>query len=122
VYFEKASPSKIKKKNLAKSKPSFNNTTQSLTVIALHKPKKNFWRFQFCVYRDLSLGFYLCLCSRSDNSENANQMHLSIHSKPPGFNVNMLSIPLEERQEKTLSNYFRLQKIVLLRLLLKVIP
>jgi peptide/nickel transport system permease protein len=40
-----------------------------------------------------------------DNSENANQMHLSIHSKPPGF-VNMLSIPLEERQEKTLSNYF----------------
>jgi peptide/nickel transport system permease protein len=40
------------------------------------------------------------------NSENANQMHLSIHSKPPGFNVNMLSIPLEERQEKTLSNYF----------------
>jgi peptide/nickel transport system permease protein len=48
----------------------------------------------------------ICLYSRSDNSENANQMHLSIHSKPPGFNVNMLSIPLEERQEKTLSNYF----------------
>jgi peptide/nickel transport system permease protein len=37
-----------------------------------------------------------------DNSENANQMHLFIQ-KPPGFNVNMLSIPLEERQEKTLS-------------------
>jgi peptide/nickel transport system permease protein len=63
----------------------------------------------------------ICLYSRSDNSENANQMHLSIHSKPPGFNVNMLSIPLEERQEKTLSNYFRLQNSVL-RLLLKVIP
>jgi hypothetical protein len=60
---------------------------------------KEFLGFQ-CVYRDLSLGFYLCLCSRSDNSENANQMHLSIHSKPPGFNVNMLSIPLEERQER----------------------
>jgi peptide/nickel transport system permease protein len=56
------------------------------------------------------------------NSENANQMHLSIHSKPPGFNVNMLSIPLEERQEKTLSNYFLGFKIVLLSLLLKVIP
>jgi peptide/nickel transport system permease protein len=33
-------------------------------------------------------------------------MHLSIHSKPPGFNVKMLSIPLEDRQEKTLANYF----------------
>jgi peptide/nickel transport system permease protein len=81
-----------------------NNTTQSLTVIALHKFKKNFGAFQFCVYRDLSLGFYLLMFS-PDNSENANQMHLSIHSKPPGFNVNMLSIPLEERQEK-MSNYF----------------
>jgi peptide/nickel transport system permease protein len=76
-----------------------NNTTQSLTVIALHKFKKFLGRFQFYVYRDLSLGFYLCLCSRSDNSEKM-QMHLSIHSKPPGFNVNMLSIPLEERQRK----------------------
>lgn len=28
-----------------------------------------------------------------DNSENANQMHLSIHSEPPGFSVLMLSIP-----------------------------
>jgi peptide/nickel transport system permease protein len=82
-----------------------NNTTQSLTVIVINS-KRILGRFQFYVYRDLSLGFYLCLCSRSDNSENANQMHLSIHSKPPGFNVNMLSIPLEERQEKTLSNYF----------------
>ncbi len=41
-----------------------------------------------------------------DNSENANQMHLSIHSKPPGFNVQMLTIPskkqLEESSLKTL--------------------
>ncbi len=28
-----------------------------------------------------------------DNSENANQMHLSIHSKSPGFEVDMLVIP-----------------------------
>jgi peptide/nickel transport system permease protein len=34
-----------------------------------------------------------------DNSK-INQMHLSIHSKPPGFNVNMLSIPLEEETRK----------------------
>jgi len=28
-----------------------------------------------------------------DNSKNANQMHLSIHSKAPGFEVDMLVIP-----------------------------
>jgi peptide/nickel transport system permease protein len=38
-------------------------------------------------------------------------MHLSIHSKPPGFNVNMLSIPLEENK-KTLVIIFRLQNSV----------
>jgi peptide/nickel transport system permease protein len=40
-----------------------------------------------------------------DKSENANQMHLSIHSKPPGFRV-MLSIPLDGKPKKSLSNYF----------------
>ena len=34
-----------------------------------------------------------------DNSKNANQMHLSIHSKSPGFTVDMLIIPnLEDNQ------------------------
>jgi peptide/nickel transport system permease protein len=83
-----------------------NNTTQSLTVIALHKPKRilGVFSFMFIVILVLvSIFAYYVLAP--DNSENANQMHLSIHSKPPGFNVNMLSIPLEERQ-KTLSNYF----------------
>lgn len=31
-----------------------------------------------------------------DSSENANQMSLSIHSKPPGFVVDMIQIPLQE--------------------------
>jgi len=31
-----------------------------------------------------------------DNSQNANQMHLSIHSKPPGFKVQMLTVPSQE--------------------------
>ena len=84
-----------------------NNTTQSLTVIALHKFKKNFWGvFSFVFIVILVLVSIFAYVLAPDNSENANQMHLSIHSKPPGFNVNMLSIPLEERQEKTLSNYF----------------
>jgi peptide/nickel transport system permease protein len=84
-----------------------NNTTQSLTVIALHKFKKNFWgvfSFTFIVILLFVSTFAYVLAP--DNSENANQMHLSIHSKPPGFNVNMLSIPLQEKQSSTVKNYF----------------
>lgn len=79
----------------------------SLTAIASQKFKQNFWGvFSF---------LFLCLCIlvaifayplAPDNSENANQMHLSIHSKSPGFTVQMLSIPSEtainENRLKTL--------------------
>ena len=41
-----------------------------------------------------------------DNSENANQMHLSIHSKSPGFAVQMLSIPSSKIEDKTIKGYF----------------
>jgi peptide/nickel transport system permease protein len=41
-----------------------------------------------------------------DNSENANQMHLSIHSKSPGFEVKMLSIPSDKIPSKTLKDNF----------------
>jgi peptide/nickel transport system permease protein len=41
-----------------------------------------------------------------DSSENANQMHLSIHSKAPGFSVTMLHIPLEAAPETKLKHYF----------------
>ena len=41
-----------------------------------------------------------------DNSENANQMHLSIHSKSPGFQVQMLSIPFEKPTSANFSHYF----------------
>lgn len=82
-------------------------TTRSLTAIALHKFKKNWWGV-------FSLGFIILLIFISvfayvlapDNSENANQMHLSIHSKPPGFKVQMLSVPLDEKPQTSLSNYF----------------
>ncbi|GAA4276847.1 hypothetical protein GCM10022259_15710 [Aquimarina mytili] len=37
-----------------------------------------------------------------DNSQNANQMHLSIHSKPPGFSVKMLTIPSQETTTQSL--------------------
>jgi peptide/nickel transport system permease protein len=84
-----------------------NNSTQSLTAIALHKFKKNLWGV-------FSFGFIVILLFVSifayvlapDQSENANQMHLSIHSKPPGFQVKMLSIPLDQKPKQSLSNYF----------------
>ncbi|MCH9660555.1 MAG: ABC transporter permease [Bacteroidetes bacterium] len=41
-----------------------------------------------------------------DNSKNANQMHLSIHSKSPGFEVEMLHIPSTEITQNGLSVFF----------------
>ncbi|PQJ21155.1 ABC transporter permease [Tenacibaculum sp. SG-28] len=41
-----------------------------------------------------------CYALAPDNSTAANDMHLEIHSKPPGFSVTMLQIPaLEEEKE-----------------------
>ncbi|MDC8000842.1 ABC transporter permease [Aequorivita todarodis] len=79
----------------------------SLTQIALQKFKKNFWGV-------FSLGF-LTLCVlvaifayalAPDNSQNANQMHLSIHSKNPGFSVQMLTIPTAVEKQNPLSVFF----------------
>nr|WP_321540047.1 hypothetical protein [Flavobacterium piscinae] len=41
-----------------------------------------------------------------DNSENANQMHLAIHSKSPGFQVQILAVPSEKMAPKTIKGYF----------------
>jgi len=62
----------------------------------------------------LSLSF-LVLCTlvaifayaiAPDNSENANQMHLSIHSKAPGFSVQLLRIPSAAEESSSLSSFF----------------
>lgn len=67
---------------------------KSLTQIALQKFKKNFWgvfSLSFIVVIGLiSIFAYLIA---PDASQNANQMHVSIHSKSPGFTVDMLTIP-----------------------------
>ncbi len=81
--------------------------TQSLSAIAFQKFKKNIWGVS-------SLSFIIILVFISlfayvlapDNSENANQMHLSIHSKPPGFKVEMLSIPALQKEDTKLKYYF----------------
>ena len=69
-------------------------SNNSLTSLALQKFKTNFWGV-------FSLGIIACIGVISvfaylfapDASKNANQMHLSIHSKSPGFEVEMLTIP-----------------------------
>lgn len=84
-----------------------NNTTKSLTGIALQKFKKNFWGvFSFWFIVLLIFVSIFAYVLAPDHSENANQMHLSIHSKSPGFEVEMLSIPLNEKEEHKLSYYF----------------
>lgn len=69
-------------------------SSSSLTKIALRKFKKNLWGvFSFGFIILLSLLALFAYVIAPDNSENANQMHLAIHSKPPGFEVPMLSVP-----------------------------
>ncbi len=71
--------------------------SNSLSKLALQKFKKNFWgvlSFYFIVFCAFVAVFAYVLAP--DNSKNANQMHLSIHSKPPGFKVKMLTIPSQE--------------------------
>lgn len=66
----------------------------SLTTLALQKFKKNFWGvFSICVIFCIGIVSVFAYVFSPDASENANQMHLSIHSKSPGFKVDMLTIP-----------------------------
>ncbi len=84
------------------------NASHSLKELALQKFKKNFWgvfSFWFIVFVGIvSICAYMLA---PDNSQHANQMHLSIHSKPPGFKVKMLTVPSKLKQEQnTLSKLF----------------
>jgi len=72
----------------------------SLSQLALQKFKKNIWgvlSFWFIVFVGVISIFAYVLAP--DNSQNANQMHLTIHSKKPGFNVQMLTIPSQIKNE-----------------------
>ena len=81
------------------------NTNNSLTQLALQKFKKSFWgvlSFWFIVLVGLISIFAYVIAP--DASQNANQMHLSIHSKKPGFEVTMLTIPSELKNEQSSFN------------------
>ncbi|WP_299190041.1 ABC transporter permease [uncultured Aquimarina sp.] len=69
-------------------------TSNSLTKLALQRFKKNFWGvLSFWFILICGLIAILAYVLAPDSSKNANQMHLSIHSKGPGFSVKMLTIP-----------------------------
>jgi len=71
-------------------------TANSLSKLALQKFKKNFWgvfSFYFIVLVGIISVFAYVFAP--DNSQNANQMHLSIHSKKPGFKTKLLTLPSE---------------------------
>jgi peptide/nickel transport system permease protein len=74
--------------------------SKSLFQLSIQKFKKNklglvcFWFVILCGF--VAVFGYLIA---PDNSSNANQMHLEIHSKKPGFSTLMLTIPSQENVE-----------------------
>ena len=82
--------------------------SNSLTQLALQKFKKNFWGvFSFWIVVAIGLVSIFSYLISPDRSQNANQMHLSIHSKKPGFKVQMLTIPSNiENQQSFVSKLF----------------
>ena len=81
------------------------NISNSLQQLALQKFKKNFWgvfSFWFIVFVGIISVFAYVFAP--DNSQNANQMHLAIHSKKPGFKVNILTVPSDIKSEQGFFN------------------
>ncbi|AUC82433.1 ABC transporter permease [Lacinutrix sp. Bg11-31] len=77
------------------------NKANSLSKLALQKFKKNFWgvfSFYFIVFVGVISVFAYVFAP--DNSRYANQMHVSIHSKAPGFNVDLLVLPSQIKNEQ----------------------
>ena len=83
------------------------NTSTSLTKLTLQKFKKNSWGvFSFLFLCTCILVALFAYVLAPDNSKNANQMHLSIQSKSPGFKVEMLTIPYTATENNSISELF----------------
>ena len=80
--------------------------SQSLSQLAFKKFKQNKLGLLSFVFIILC-GFIaiFCYALAPDNSNFANQMHLEIHSKPPGFSVQMLSIPNAKEKEQSIFDF-----------------
>ena len=82
--------------------------SNSLSVLALQKFKNDFWGvFSLVIIIIIGLASIFAYSFAPDNSQYANQMHLAIHSKRPGFKVQMLTIPSTiKNAQNTLDNFF----------------
>lgn len=70
------------------------DNSSSLSQLALQKFSKNFWGVLSFIYIGLcGLVAIFAYILAPDDTQNANQMHLSIHSKKPGFTVTVLKVP-----------------------------
>ena len=79
--------------------------SNSLWQLAFQKFKKNKTGFVSLLYIILcGLIALFCYVIAPDNSNSANQMHLEIHSKKPGFSVEMLTIPSKEKKQQSWLN------------------
>ncbi|TVZ55844.1 peptide/nickel transport system permease protein [Lutibacter sp. Hel_I_33_5] len=78
------------------------DTPKSLWQLAFQKFKKNkvglfsLWFIFICGFVAL-----FCYPLAPDSTNNANQMHLEIHSKNPGFSTLMLTFPSKEKKEQS---------------------
>jgi len=77
------------------------HTNNSLTHLALRKFKQNFWGV-FSFWFVVAVGFVsvFAYVIAPDNSQYANQMHISMHSKKPGFKMMMLTMPSTSSEEQ----------------------
>ena len=76
-------------------------TTNSLWLLAMQKFRTNKLAIASLLYI-LLCGFVavFCYALAPDNSNAANQMHLEIHSKPPGFTSLILTIPNQNQAKE----------------------
>ena len=75
-----------------------------LAIAKFKQSKTGMLSFLFIVFCGLIAVF--CYTIAPDNSNSANQMHLEIHSKSPGFSVMMLSIPSTSKKQQSLFSIF----------------
>ena len=80
---------------------------QGPTVQALQRFKQHvFGTVSLCFILFVGLVSIFAYALAPDSSQYANQMHLSIHSKSPGFKVKMLVKPSEQSQKQSAFNRF----------------
>lgn len=80
------------------------NSLWQLAIQKFTKSKTGMCSFLFIFFCGLIAIF--CYTIAPDNSNSANQMHLEIHSKSPGFSVLMLSIPSKSKEKQSWFSVF----------------